>query len=525
MYRVIIVDDEPLIRNGLRNTIEWDELSLEISGEASNGTEALKLIKEVKPQIIITDIKMPVMDGLELIKRIHSLNSKIRIIVLSGYSDYQFLKEAIKYNVESYLLKPIDNDELISILKSTVENIESEINTNIQQREGLSALRTNTLNRLFTNNISAREYKEKAELFNLSTKASKYLVAVAALCNFDETDYESNNNYQLMQFGVFNICEELVTTKGFGDVFMDTKGCICFLFNDQSCDLNYDVINAFVQETIYLIKHFLKLTIRVGVGFIVESLHEIYKSSNCANECLEYGILANGEGFIQYAESGLKNSIMDEIKIDYELLENYIKLEKKEELEKYIENYYDELSRLSNLSIEYIRNSTMHIIINIIKVFSETSGDTKKIINSLDFKYIDFLKLKRLDEFKTWLKVFFQKIYELAVDNMQKKVSKVVNDSLDYIDRHCYEEISLKLIADKIYINASYLGQIFKKEIGESFTDYVNKLRMQKAKELLVSTNLKVYEVSERVGFKDSHYFIKIFKKYVGVNPSDIKRG
>ena len=147
MYRVIIVDDEPVIRRGLRETIEWDALGLEVAGEAADGKEALKLIREIRPEILITDIRMPEMDGIELIREIKKLDLNIKITILSGYSDYDYLKAAIRLGVDNYLLKPIDNDELIANLTNAVNEIEKEAAVSLQIRQGTVLLRSNTLRR------------------------------------------------------------------------------------------------------------------------------------------------------------------------------------------------------------------------------------------------------------------------------------------------------------------------------------------------------------------------------------------
>ena len=178
MYRVIIVDDEPVIRRGLRETIEWDALGLEVAGEAADGAEALKLIREIRPEILITDIRMPEMDGLELIREVKKLDFSIKITILSGYSDYDYLKAAIRLGVDNYLLKPIDNDELISNLKNAVSEIEKEAAISLQIRQGTVLLRSNTLRRLVTGHISPEELKEKAEFLHIPLDAEQYLCAV-----------------------------------------------------------------------------------------------------------------------------------------------------------------------------------------------------------------------------------------------------------------------------------------------------------------------------------------------------------
>ena len=178
MYRVFIVDDEPLICKGLRETIEWDSLGLEISGEAHNGIEAMALIAATHPHILITDIRMPGMDGISLIKAIREHDLNTRIIILSGFSDYRFLKEAIRLGVDGYLLKPIDTDELISNLCNLVHVIEEEMLKSARMYQGMELLRTNTLNRLVSNEIGRGEFDEKAALLDLSLDAEHYLCAV-----------------------------------------------------------------------------------------------------------------------------------------------------------------------------------------------------------------------------------------------------------------------------------------------------------------------------------------------------------
>ena len=178
MYRVIIVDDEPVIRRGLRETIEWDALGLEVAGEAADGNEALKLVRDIRPEILITDIRMPDMDGIALIREIRKTDLNVKITILSGYSDYDYLKEAIRLGVDNYLLKPIDNDELVSNLRNAVSEIEKEAAVSLQIRQGTVLLRSNTLRRLVTGNISPEELREKAEFLHIPMDAGQYLCAV-----------------------------------------------------------------------------------------------------------------------------------------------------------------------------------------------------------------------------------------------------------------------------------------------------------------------------------------------------------
>lgn len=395
MYRVVIADDEPIIRKGLRETIDWESLGLEISGEAGNGIEALRLIKACKPQILITDIRMPEMDGIELIRDIRNLNADMKIIILSGYSDYAFLKEAIKLGVESYLLKPIDNDELISNLTDLVNSIEKEIFEITQIHQGVELLRSNTLNRLVTNGISPGEFEEKASFLDISLDTDNFLCAVCIAENIGNEIFGGDE--RLAMLAVHNICAELA--GGAGMTFVDAKGRIVFLFSGRGPDNLRDMADAVIDNAAKQIQEHLGISVLAGVGKAVSSVNDIRSSYDSAINCLDLNIAGR----------------------------------------------------------------------------------------------------------------------------LQGKGCAVVNQAISYIEGHYSESLTLKHVAAVCYLNTSYLGQIFKKEMGESFTDYVNRYRIEKAKELLADPRLKIYEIAEKVGFTDYHYFLKIFKKIIGQNPTETR--
>lgn len=406
MYRVIIADDEPMIRKYLRDSVEWDRMELELAGEASNGQDALLLIEEVKPKILITDIKMPVMDGLELIKEIHRRHLKIKIIIISGYSDYEFLKEAIRFSVDSYLLKPIDDDELTSILASLANDIERDICDDMKQREGLELLRRNTLNRLLSGSIHPRELKEKIEMLGLSFPGDRFAAAVVSMRGYMDHLFPDREE-QVDISGIYNICSEVLEESGMGIIFPDLRGFPVMILNNVCGCLNQDSIQPWIHKMVLSAEHCLKKEIIIEVGRCVDSIEELHISYDTALKSL-YG----------------KSDIQD------------------------------------------VR----------------------------------------------------------VAENQSRVINRTVRETIAYIKEHFSEDITLKQAANNLYMNVAYLGQIFRKETGESFTEYVNRCRIEKAKELLATSSLKVYEVVARVGFTDLPYFIRIFKKYTGKNPSDVKK-
>ena len=313
MYRVIIVDDEPVIRRGLRETIEWDALGLEVAGEAADGIEALKLIRETRPEILITDIRMPEMDGIELIREVKKLDLNIKITILSGYSDYDYLKAAIRLGVDNYLLKPIDNDELISNLRNAVDEIEKEAAVSLQIRQGTVLLRSNTLRRLVTGNINDEELREKAEFLRIPLEEDRY---VCAVCTVSRQVPENIRE---------SFFREAVAEKKDGRLaFMDGDGNLALLLMPKSGDRadirrEPDSLAEKARE-----EH--GMTLMIGVGNEANTLAGIRGSYEAAREALEYGAFLKNGGIVWYdevPETGQGEQIPD--RVDYERMTEMIR--------------------------------------------------------------------------------------------------------------------------------------------------------------------------------------------------------
>lgn len=520
MYKVIIVDDEPMVREGLRASLEWDLYGLEIAGEASNGNEALSLVQAVNPHIIITDIKMPIMDGIEFIEQLKNYEINTKIIILSGYSDYKYLKQAIKLGVESYLLKPIDNEELSSLLVSTISNIEDELNYGIKQKEGLELLKNNTLVRLVTNNISINEFKEKSEFLDLKIFGNEFFVVTAIIEDNGSKKIDIATKSQIR-----NKCEDIINQKKIGIVFSETEDKSIFILNNSFNKLEYDYINKCLEELQSKIFETFGVILIIGIGNSVKEIKVLCESYNESVKCVNYGIVMNKS--IVFNSDIMFNDFdnISIINIDYKELENYITINQGEELFNYISGCFSLISKNKYITLENLRNQIIRIVFFIINKIHEENGESiNYIIDELKFDYETLQSIRKINEFEEFLKALCDKVMIFLFNDINKKISKIVSEALNYIKHNYSKDITLKDISNKLYINSAYLGQVFKKELGQSFTDYVNNLRIKKAKELLVSSNMKVYEIAECVGFTDAHYFLKMFKKYSGVNPSDIRK-
>jgi len=518
MYRVLIVDDEPIVRKGLRETIEWDNLDMEISGEACNGVEAMDIIGATPPHILITDVKMPEMDGMELVRAIRKRGLNIKVIILSGYSDYAYLKEAIKLGVDSYLLKPIDNDELSMNLTDAVKSIEKTGFQTTQQSPGTELLKANVMNRLVTNGISMREFEEKATFLGIALEAKRYLCAV---CLADFLSRGLSDDAHLSLAAIKNACDERLQRSGVS--FVDARGRIVLLFFGEDADTLRDAAQTALDSVVSYVSGPLGMTIFIGAGTQVSTLDTIWKSYDSAAKCLDYSVFIENSGVLWHdavAPSDPQDTM--EIHVNYGFLRSLVKSGKKDLLFSYLDEIFSVLSSSHAVSVDYIRNFIMKLAIEIIRYFQITENTTD-VSTAVDFDYAALLTIRRVKAFKEWLYQLCEKLFA-ETTSLQGKNRGAVHFVVSHIEENYWKGISLKQIAALYHVNTSYLGQIFKKEMGESFTSYINGYRIQKAKELLACSGLKVYEIAEKVGFTDYYYFLKIFKKIAGANPSEMRR-
>ena len=513
MYRVVIVDDEPVIRRGLRETIEWDRLGLEVAGEAADGAEALKLIRETRPEILITDIRMPEMDGLELIREVRKADFNVKITILSGYSDYDYLKAAIRLGVDNYLLKPIDNDELISNLRNAVSEIEKEAATDLQIRQGTALLRSNTLRRLVSGNISPEEFREKAEFLGIPITAEAYLCAASSVSR------------QIPAARSEQFYREIIADRsgGWQTAFPDSDGnLILMLIPEGETAGRTEILQKLARLTEKAAGD-PEIMLTVGVGRTVRCIEQLRDSYESAVRCLEYGVFLKNGGIFWHDEMPEESlPPLDPERLDGERIREMIRRGEQEDLKAYLGDRLNALACESPLSVSQIRNLVMHIAVRCADCFREIYGNMNAFRDPRHFDYERLFSLRRLTEIRDWLFRLLDEMFS-ANSALLGKGNSIVGLAVAYITEHFREGVTLRQVAADCHVNTSYLGQIFRRETGSAFTDYVNGLRIREAVKLLSNPMLKVYEVAEQVGFTDYHYFLKIFKKVTGKSPTDLR--
>ena len=533
MLKVFLVEDESVIREGFRDKIPWEQYGFQLVGEAGDGEMALPMIRKLKPDLLITDIKMPFMDGLSLSEIVKEEFPKIKIIIISGYDDFEYARQAIKAGVDQYLLKPITRTTLRGVLLEMKEKIEqgmeqkdyqAQYQDEVQEFEQFSLRRF--FEKILEGKLSVKEIYEEAAAQSLQLTASCYNLLLFSIYEKAEvSSRESRERLIRKQEEVFNY-------------FLRHPQYILFRFN-VSC---YGVLiksEQFQMEelTENSLAHFKEvcapeedhLEWYVAVGTEVERLSMLPQCYKDANHYFAYRFIKPGLHVLSettlsdcLAGQGEKNiGTVDFMQMDPEIIRDFLSRGEDKEIHDFVESY---LYNIQNALKSRMFRS--YVILNIrfaVVAFLESIGaDQAEYLEEIEHA-VQMIRSEDSEIFE-----YFAGMLETAMGIRDRINScqggKMLKKALDYIDDHydC-DTLSLNLVAENIGMSASYLSAIFSQNMQKTFVEYVTEKRIEKAKKLLKQTDKNSGEIAKEVGYKDSHYFSFVFKKLQGCSPREYR--
>lgn len=504
MLKVLIADDEPYVREGIKNIVPWKEVGFYICGEGMDGDDTYKKICDLNPDLVLIDIKMPGKLGLEVIKESVENGFKGKFVIISGYSDFEYAKVAIKYGVKSYLLKPIDEDELYDIAINLKKEIEEEKN----KLEKLERQRSYANEYSLVQLMLGKPIDNYIELVSY-LKYSNYVVALAL--NYDE----KTKNENLVELE--NFIRNKVRNSNNIEV-CKVKNKVAILF----CDVNNSHVINILNNINRDISKCLNGNMFLTVGNEVDRLDKIILSYNNANKLMKERFLF------------LDENIISQKRID-EVAEKKYQFEAEDIINRictYVEiGETDKIKQMLNELKEYIKSkfyTEEQIKVLVTKTCLEFYEKIKRdyqldkdlvIDNELIIK--DIYNSESLKEIVVVLEKKLIKLSQIiSINTSDKSIKRVVK----YINKNYYTDLKLELLSEVFNYNSAYLGKVFKSHTGMSFNTYLDTIRIEQAKKLLMEDKLKVYQVCEKVGYKNIDYFHSKFKKYVGVSPLNYKK-
>lgn len=535
MLKVFLVEDEAIIREGLRDNIPWQQYGYSFVGEASDGEQALPLIRQSRPDVLITDIKMPFMDGLGLSKLVAKELPGTKIIIISGYDDFDYARQAIAIGVEEYLLKPITKAMLIKTLEEVRQKIQSEreqesylekFRSEIQEYEQFS--RRRFFEQIVEGQLSVEEIYEKADKLNMNIHASCYNLVLYNVQSSDRKPVASADPLiqlrdELLRFFMeapeYLLVRQNLTTYA---VLIQGDQDQIELFTRRCVEMVQSLASAYEREVEWYLAY----------GTPVERLSSLPACYSEVSRILSYRHLLLNQHIltkesIQYMapgeeESSLKNLDMD--KIDPSILRGFLQNGQPRELENFVQEYVKSLrdASRSKLFCQYLLLNVRFTTI----AYVESLGYTQE-------EFLDGMECVKLigqNVSEEALESYIQEMLGKALD-MREKESKsqcrnIIRQALAYIDEHyAAENISLKEVAGYTNVSANYFSAVFSQEMQQTFVEYLTQKRMEKAKELLRRTDKRSAEIAVEVGYKDPHYFSFVFRKTQGCTPRDYRTG
>lgn len=498
MKRVMLVEDEEFILQGILCINDWESMGMEVVHMAHNGKEALEIFKRDPVDIVVTDVEMPLMNGLNLIREIRSIDSRVRFLILSGYDEFEYARSALSMDVDDYILKPINEEQLGNALNHAawhLDEMDRKKALNMEDKIGWIRFLKGETSRVFS------------ELPKLENQFKIY----PALMKVDLDSLKETKGVSFLLIELQKLKEQIKIIYLKMDILL-----LLFYCGDDKTPQDAQRMFGEIQnnlESEYDIMSFL------AIGAAIYSYDELPLSYDSMNHLLRYRVMIGYGRYVNETNIRLRNT--DDFAIDEAFLRRKILEKDQESAVEYIENLFLNIME-AQTDVDILYQSALKVVLLL--------QDIKA-----DYRIKGFKDVKRLSE-------MFDRIYQaedifvmrtellleisaviMALHTEDSQYTPVVKEILNHVKNNYKEETSLKVLSYKYHMNASYLGQVFQKEVGCSFNQYVSNIKNEKAKEMILNTSMKINDIARNVGYPDTSYFYRKFKQCYGVSPASLR--
>ena len=543
MLKIFLAEDEVVVRETIKRMIPWEELGFELVGEAADGEMALPLLLRQQPDLLITDIKMPFMDGLTLARLAKKEIPGLKVVILSGYDDFNYAKQAIGIGVEDYLLKPITKNALIerlSEIRSRYEHEKTQKEYYEKFQREMQAYEKNSSRDFFEalvgGSMDMMEVYKRAEKLGLDIVAEAYNVLIFTM-NCDEDFSGQRDEYSSWK------AESLELLENF---FAGHSSAMLFRSNIFS----YGVLLKGQRETIEentraCVDEIRKILSRqdgrrewfLAVGQSVERLSQIQKSYHTASRAFSQRYLYD-ENILYYDEMETMehpggqaetedNAYLQKVDVNAlnpAILQKFLSNGLQEETENFVKDYFYAIGQEPMESLVFRNYVILNVRFSVISFIKGLGCDTNEM-ESADTEEVLAESGKNMESAIAYAKKMISQAIEIRDQNSGNKNRSILKTAVDFIDSHYMdEEISLNTVANVANVSSNHFSALFSQNMGQTFIEYLTTLRMNKAKELLRCTGMRSSEIAGEIGYKDAHYFSYLFKKTQGMTPSDYRK-
>lgn len=534
--KVFLVEDEMVIRRGIKNSIDWEKEGYIFCGEASDGELAYPMIIKEKPDILITDIRMPFMDGLELCKLVKKELPNIKILILSGYDEFDYAKEAIRLGVTEYLLKPISSGKLLEALNGVSESIRREKEDKDLVRKYMEEMRENTehekqkfFEQMIAGNLSMADALETGKKYEMNLSAGMYNLLLFRF-TLGEENRKSGELLGEAEYAIKKLTERLEYVFEFQ---RDVEGWAFLLMADNEEQMS-ERVKELSKDLEEIMKNYSTIAYFGGIGQPVARLRELEESFREAERALAARFTMELNRIISVEDIRMAQNVdtLDDIEITSfgeiektrTMLEKFLNNGAEDEIDEFVDVYINELPEENLKSVlmrQYIIMDAYIVMMSFCEkiegIEGEMQAQSEELKNSMK-------TIQTLEEIKNYIRMLLKKIIGVRDTISGRRYSDIIEIAKDQIRKtYMSDEISLNTIAAEVGMSPSYFSSIFSKEMGKTFVEYLTEIRKDRAKELLMCSSMKTSEIGYEVGYKDPHYFSYIFKKTQNCTPKEFR--
>lgn len=534
--KVFLVEDEMVIRRGIKNSIDWEKEGYIFCGEASDGELAYPMIIKEKPDILITDIRMPFMDGLELCKLVKKELPNIKILILSGYDEFDYAKEAIRLGVTEYLLKPISSGKLLEALNGVSESIRREKEDKDLVRKYMEEMRKNTehekqkfFEQMIAGNLSMADALETGKKYEMNLSAGMYNLLLFRF-TLGEENRKSGELLGEAEYAIEKLTERLEYVFEFQ---RGVEGWAFLLMADNEEQMS-ERVKELSKDLEEIMKNYSTIAYFGGIGQPVARLRELEESFREAERALAARFTMELNRIISVEDIRMAQNVdtLDDIEImsfgeiekTRTMLEKFLNNGAEDEIDEFVDVYINELPEENLKSVlmrQYIIMDAYIVMMSFCEkiegIEGEMQAQSEELKNSMK-------TIQTLEEIKNYIRMLLKKIIGVRDTISGRRYSDIIEIAKDQIRKtYMSDEISLNTIAAEVGMSPSYFSSIFSKEMGKTFVEYLTEIRMDRAKELLMCSSMKTSEIGYEVGYKDPHYFSYIFKKTQNCTPKEFR--
>ncbi len=540
LYRIILVDDEEEVRKSIIRKIVWQSVGFTVVGDAENGEDALEKIENLEPDVVLTDIRMPYMDGLTLAEKIRQKYPSMKIVIFSGYDDFEYAKRAIKLNVTEYILKPVNVEELTAILKK----IQASLDEEIEQKRDVSLLRENykrslpILREQFLKDLVSRQMDEmtvaeRLEQYDIPLAGAKKWISIAVKAELsavsgevilplhEERDLIPISVMQILEENLKNYCRfSLFSFSGAADA--EIAGIVAVDETNSQTGL-IDILSDICKE----IRKILMIPVTIGIGHSRTELGLICESFQSALDALGYRAIV-GVGstiYINDVEPVSRGKLQFDSKDEAELV-GAVKFGPQEKIEEAVHKIADKISdaKVHQRQCQTYMLSVLNCMIQLVQMYDLDMETIFKGESNLNEAFALISSTQKKEDFAKWLLQAAIAVNQSVNTERDNTTKQVIQEARQYImDNYQDAELSVEKICRHLHMSPAYFSTMFKKETGKTYVAYLTEVRLDKAVELLNKTDDKTYVIAAKVGYQEQNYFSYVFKKRFGISPTKFR--